>query len=117
MGLRKYELPVEELRWQCNPSLNIPECIQRMSFFVLKAQSASFFITSDRLLVIQSSIPGSRKGAGWEKSDALASIVLSPSYLLIMFYYKGPRVYLCKVRPEEALECYHRQFTSGIRQT
>lgn len=49
---------------------DIAECIQRMSFLALKAPPGLFFVTSDRPLVFQSSISGSRVGAGWGKSDA-----------------------------------------------
>jgi hypothetical protein len=64
----------------------IAKCIQQMHFLLIQAPKEHFFVTSDRPLVLRSGIADSRVGAGWENPDALGSIPLCPTTLLMMLY-------------------------------
>jgi len=69
------------------------ECINKMSFLVLEAPSGLFFLSSDRLLVVESQQSGVPVGVGWGNPDAVGMIALNPSRFLLM-YYKGEPSYM-----------------------
>jgi hypothetical protein len=64
----------------------VAECIERMAFWILEAPEGQVFVTSDVPLTLQSRKTGSQSGASWANDDALASIALSPTRFLQMFY-------------------------------
>jgi hypothetical protein len=64
----------------------IAKCIEKMAFLIFEAPKGLFFVTSDRPLTLQRRKTGSQSGAGWANDDALASIALSPTRFLLMFY-------------------------------
>ena len=86
-------------------SSDIAKCIQEMTFWILEAPSDLFFVTSDRPLMLQRRINGSRVGAGWENDDALGSIALCPTRFLLMFYTKPKHLDVCqtKATPEQLI--------------
>lgn len=71
----------------------VANCIQQMSYLILKAPAGLFFVTCDRPLTLYSLSTGSLIGAGWGNTDALATIPLSPKHLLMMFYYTPDAIY------------------------
>lgn len=81
--------------------VDIAECIQQMSFWVVESPRNRFFVTSDRSLTLQSRVTGSRVGAGWENSDALGLIALSPSHFLLMCYAKPLGIRSTLATPEQ----------------
>lgn len=64
----------------------IAKCIEQMAFLIFEAPRGLLFVTSDRPLTLQRRKTGSQGGAGWASDDALASIALSPTRFLLMFY-------------------------------
>jgi hypothetical protein len=65
---------------------DIAKSIQAMSMWIVEAPYRHFFITSDKPLTLRSRVTSSRVGAGWQNSDAMGLIALSPRYFLIMAY-------------------------------
>jgi len=72
---------------------DVAEYIQKMTFHILEASGALFFVTTDRPLVLFSLASGSPLGAGWANRDALAVLPLNPKNLLVMCYRGKPAVY------------------------
>jgi hypothetical protein len=60
--------------------------IQEMHFFLVHAPKGRYFITSDRPFVLRSMLTGSRVGVGLANSDAMASIPLCPTTVLVMMH-------------------------------
>lgn len=80
---------------------DISACIRKMTFVILGAPEQSFFLTSDRLLSLQSRLTASRQGAGWGNDDALGLISLCPSHALFMLYHNAPTIRSKKATIEE----------------
>lgn len=84
-----------------NATLEIAECIRNMSFLILEAPPKSFFVTSDRPLLLRSRSSGSLVNVGWKKRDAVGCIALSPGRFLQVFYDKEPCIYQRMAKPNE----------------
>jgi hypothetical protein len=79
---------------------DLAKLIQKMTFLLLEAPNNLFFITSDRPLVLQSRITGSRVCAGWANPDALGTIALCPSHFLLMYYGESYGLQHSKATPD-----------------
>jgi hypothetical protein len=79
---------------------DIAECIRNMSFLIIEAPPKSFFVTSDRPLLLRSRSSGSLANVGWKKRDAVGCIALSPGRFLQVFYDKEP-LYQRMAKPNE----------------
>jgi hypothetical protein len=80
---------------------DIAECIRSMSFLIIEAPEESFFVTSDRPLLLRSRFSGSPANVGWRKRDAVGCVALSPDRFLQVFYDKEPCNYQRMARPNE----------------
>jgi hypothetical protein len=80
---------------------DVAECIRNMSFLIIEAPPKSFFVTSDRPLLLRSRDSGSLVNVGWKKRDAVGCIALSPDRFLQVFYDKEPRTYQRMAKPKE----------------
>ena len=80
---------------------DVANYIQQMTYLILEAPAGLFFVTCDRPLSLISIRTGSTRGAGWGNADALASIPLSPKYLLMMFYYIPRAIRIEQISAEE----------------
>ena len=67
---------------------NLGPVIAKMSWMIMIAPADSFFVTSDRPIVL-TDLDGSPLGAGWAKSDAVGTLPLSPKRYLVL--YGSPR--------------------------
>lgn len=79
----------------------IAECIQKMSLYILTARGGSFFVTTDRPLILFSIVSESTLGAGWGNSDAMAVLPLNPKTCLALIYRGKPAVYDKELSIEE----------------
>lgn len=78
----------------------IAKCIEQMAFLIFEAPKGLFFVTSDRPLMLQRR-NGSQGGAGWANDNALASIALSPTRFLLMFYTNRSDMVQTAATPEQ----------------
>jgi hypothetical protein len=81
---------------------DVAACIQQMHFLLIQAPKGHYFVTSDRPLTLRSSgITDSRVGAGWGNRDAIGSIPLCPTTLLMMLYHEAQSISLASATAEE----------------
>jgi Protein of unknown function (DUF4238) len=80
---------------------DVAACIQQMHFLLIQAPKGHYFVTSDRPLILRSGITDSRVGAGWENRDAIGSIPLCPTTLLMMLYHEARSISLASATAEQ----------------
>jgi hypothetical protein len=80
---------------------DVAACIQQMHFLLIQAPEGHYFVTSDRPLTLRSGITDSRVGAGWGNRDALGSIPLCPTTLLMMLYHEAQSISLASATAEQ----------------
>jgi hypothetical protein len=80
---------------------DVAACIQQMHFLLIQAPEGHYFVTSDRPLTLRSGITDSRVGAGWGNRDALGSIPLCPTTLLMMLYHEDQSISLASATAEQ----------------